>query len=231
MSEETPDYRAPGRPGLTASEVGRLCDEMLKRGERPTIEKIRKALGGSPNTITTLLDAWWDKLGERLERGTAAFERIPAHLALNVEAFFLTVLDEARALAAREQDERKEAIAKTEQQVAVREYVLHLREKEMKALLEQRDQMIVLLVAQLTDRRNFAEKILATKDSLDRQVRELRITVETLQAKLAASLGAPRPRPRSARPARAVRTVKVVKRRQSKKAVARRKVAARRRAH
>jgi hypothetical protein len=226
MSQEPAEYRVPGRPGLTLSEVSRVCDDMLKRGERPTIEKIRKVLGGSPNTITTLLDTWFDKLGERLERGTAAFERIPARLALNVEEFFLTILDEARALARAEQDANHDSAAKREAEVSQREHVLLLRDKEMKGLLEQRDRMIDLLEQELTDKRTFAEKILATKDSLEREARELKITVATLQAKLAATLAAPRRR--APRVKRAAATRKAAVRKARPKTVPRRKAARRR---
>jgi hypothetical protein len=194
MSEEPAQYRTPGRPGLSAPEVAKLCDDMLKRGERPTIEKIRHVLGGSPNTITRLLDDWWESLGARLVRGSAAFERIPAHLALHVEEFFLTVVEEAKRALAADEKERRDAVDKREAKASLRDHVLSLREKELKGLLEQRDRMIGLLEQQLTDKRTLAEKTLATKDALERQVCELSIAVATLQAKLAATLATPRPR-------------------------------------
>ena len=53
--------------GITQDQVSDVADQLLLAGERPTIERIRTALGtGSPNTVNRLLDAWWVSLGERL---------------------------------------------------------------------------------------------------------------------------------------------------------------------
>jgi hypothetical protein len=50
-------YGPPSR-GITAGDVERAADALLREGDRPTIEKIRAKIGrGSPNTINPLLDA------------------------------------------------------------------------------------------------------------------------------------------------------------------------------
>lgn len=54
--------------GITQTDVDQAADALLRAGERPTIERVRQALGtGSPNTVTRLLDVWWRGLGERLQ--------------------------------------------------------------------------------------------------------------------------------------------------------------------
>jgi hypothetical protein len=128
-----------------------VCDDMLQGSERPTKEKLRKVLGGSPKTLATLLVICFDNFGERLERGTTAFKRIPARLALNVEEFFLTLLDEARARA--EHDARHDAAAKLEAQVSLRDHLLALHEEEMNAFLEQRNHIFRLLEKEITEKR------------------------------------------------------------------------------
>ena len=40
------------RASLSYGEVERAATALLKAGERPTIEKLRKTLGGAPDTIT-----------------------------------------------------------------------------------------------------------------------------------------------------------------------------------
>lgn len=53
--------------GITQDQVNMAADSLLRAGERPTIERVRAALGtGSPNTLIRLLDVWWAALGERL---------------------------------------------------------------------------------------------------------------------------------------------------------------------
>jgi hypothetical protein len=57
------------RTGVTERQVAQAADELLLRGERPTIERVRAELGtGSPNTLIRHLDAWWTELGCRLAK-------------------------------------------------------------------------------------------------------------------------------------------------------------------
>ena len=61
-----------GRPGLTQAEFDVVADRLLAAGERPTVERMRQALGtGSSLTVQRLLDAWWKALGARLNASSA----------------------------------------------------------------------------------------------------------------------------------------------------------------
>lgn len=63
--------------GITETNVHTAADELVTKGERPTVERIRAHLGtGSPNTVTRWLDTWWQGLGTRLH-GHAARLSIP----------------------------------------------------------------------------------------------------------------------------------------------------------
>ncbi len=56
------------RTGITQEQVNAAADALVAAGDKPTVEKIRAALGtGSPNTITRMLDAWRGGLAERLQ--------------------------------------------------------------------------------------------------------------------------------------------------------------------
>lgn len=64
------------RSGLTKDEVFEVCDDMLRRGERPTQQSVRAQLGtGSMSTIQRAIDAWWTTLASRLDTGIAAARR------------------------------------------------------------------------------------------------------------------------------------------------------------
>ena len=53
--------------GITEQDVFTTADDLLAQGQRPTIERIRVALGrGSPNTVNRHLDAWWAALSQRI---------------------------------------------------------------------------------------------------------------------------------------------------------------------
>jgi hypothetical protein len=65
------------RTGITQEQVDRAADAILGAGENPTVEKIRAWLGtGSPNTVTRMLDAWRNRLGDRL-RELSALPDVP----------------------------------------------------------------------------------------------------------------------------------------------------------
>ncbi len=64
----------PGRPGVQLESVLRACDEMILKGLRPTIERVRQELGGgSPNTVAPMLEEWFRRLPMRLA-GTSSLE-------------------------------------------------------------------------------------------------------------------------------------------------------------
>jgi len=59
--------RRRGPRGVQLEEVVEAADALLARGLKPTIERVRQHLGGgSPNTISPLLDEWFVALSARL---------------------------------------------------------------------------------------------------------------------------------------------------------------------
>jgi len=53
--------------GVTETQIHAAADALLTAGERPTVERVRLALGrGSPNAIGPVLDGWWGKLSQRV---------------------------------------------------------------------------------------------------------------------------------------------------------------------
>src|ERR1700684_3035332 len=52
---------------ITALDVQRAADALLRQGAKPSVAALREQLGGgSPNTITPLLAKYWETLGARL---------------------------------------------------------------------------------------------------------------------------------------------------------------------
>jgi len=83
--------------GVSALDVQRAADALLRQGQKPSVAAVRAHLGGgSPNTVGPLLDRYWQGLGTRLPAGPQALERVPESLARMTEALWLRSLDEAR---------------------------------------------------------------------------------------------------------------------------------------
>jgi len=182
MSGTTKTSTRYGRPtrGVTASDVERAADGLLRAGERPTIEKVRESLGtGSPNTINPLLDVWWKKLSARLDAGPAALHRLPESVAHVAEALWMQALDEGRRRAEQELHSSTRNVNKDKQDLEVRSHVLTLREGELESRLLDRERTLVNLETQLREL-----TLLLRKEHATREAQTKRIV--SLEAELAA---------------------------------------------
>ena len=86
--------------GVTQEQVNVAIDTLVAAGERPTIERVRAALGtGSPNTLTRMLDTWWAALGNRLavQQEKVALPDAPAEVAALASQLWEQALRAARA--------------------------------------------------------------------------------------------------------------------------------------
>ena len=140
----------PAIRGVSGPEVERAADELLRTGERPTVEKVRARLGrGSPNTINPLLDAWWKRLGARLDAGPAALHRLPQSVAHVAESLWLQALEEGRHRAQLELRVEQRTVKQEKDSLEVRSHVLSLREGELEARLREREREMMTLQEQL----------------------------------------------------------------------------------
>jgi hypothetical protein len=150
------------------------ADSLLRAGERPTIDKVRKRIGkGSPNTINPMLDAWWKTLSARLDSGPAAFHRLPETVAHVAEALWMQALEEAKRRAALEERDSARLAELDQQRLEVRSHVLTLREGELDSRLRDRDRTIEDLKLRLREFTGLLRKEQATRDLLSRQITEL----------------------------------------------------------
>jgi len=180
VTEAPQSYGSPTR-GITQAEVSQAADALLRAGERPTVDKIRNSVGrGSPNTVGPLLDAWWKRLAGRLDAGPAAFHRLPESVAHVAEALWMQALEEGRSRALSEQRMTDRARAHDKERLELRSHVLTLREGEMEARLQGRDQTITELESRIRMLTGLLQKEQASRDSVTRRL--LAIEPELLAA-------------------------------------------------
>jgi hypothetical protein len=135
---------------VTLGDVSQAADALLRTGERPTVEKVRAAIGrGSPNTVGPLLDAWWKRLAGRLDSGPAAFHRLPESVAHVTEVLWMQALEEGRRRAEQELSRAARSTASAKEDLEVRSHVLSLREGEFESHLKDRERDIEELRLQL----------------------------------------------------------------------------------
>ncbi|MGO4719015.1 DNA-binding protein [Stenotrophomonas sp. 2MCAF14_2] len=153
--------------GITESDVHTAADELVAKGERPTVERIRAHLGtGSPNTVTRWLETWWNRLGTRLQRARPELEDAPAVLAELAGQWWELALKHAQEAAHRELAEAKQSLAAQRDALEVKS---RLVDGELTQMRSERD-------AALT-----GERIAATQATeLQQLVGQLRLQISEL---------------------------------------------------
>ncbi len=171
--EQPIPHRQRGRPGLEQAAVDAAADALLGEGARPSVEKIRARVGGSPNTIAPLLDRWWARLAGRIEAGSDALARLPESVAHAAEALFVRALEAARERAEREQHRDRETRTQNQQLFEARRHLLSLREAELDKRLAERDRAVEVLKETLRYERGERRKLEAVNQALEARVRQL----------------------------------------------------------
>ncbi|MBN5048958.1 DNA-binding protein [Stenotrophomonas indicatrix] len=153
--------------GITESDVHAAADELVAKGERPTVERIRAHLGtGSPNTVTRWLETWWNRLGTRLQPRRPDFEDAPAVLAELAGQWWELALKHAREAALRE-------FAETEQSLATQREALDARSRVVADELSQMSSERAAAIA--------GERVASTRAAeLERLVDQLRLQISEL---------------------------------------------------
>jgi hypothetical protein len=142
--------------GVSALDVQRAADTLLRLGQKPSIAALREQLGGgSPNTLGPLLEKYWRSLGTRIPAGPEALERVPESLARLTEALWLRAINESRERVG------ASALSKTPQQQAF-EALENTVSELTAALAESRareSQTEAQLVTSLRDRVHLREQV------------------------------------------------------------------------
>jgi hypothetical protein len=108
--------------GITQAQVDTAADALVIAGERPTVDRIRAFLGtGSPNTVTRMLETWWQSLGARLtaQQARAELPGVPESVAVLATQLWDAALQAAQAEASQSCSAQMDAIAARATQLEV----------------------------------------------------------------------------------------------------------------
>jgi chromosome segregation ATPase len=192
------------RASVSYGEVERAATALLKKGERPTIEKLREALGGgAPDTITDALSRYWKDLGARIEGDPASLSRLPAEIADLAEQTWRRALSLAADAAAQRAGTERQNLEFFKRENELKAHALSLKEKELDALLRARERTIQELETHLKTAMGFVQQreetikaIEARATALSAEVEEYRRRLEDLikPAKIRTGLAGPQKR-------------------------------------
>lgn len=175
--------------GITQEQVSAAADALVAAGDKPTVEKIRQALGtGSPNTVLRMLDTWRGSLAQRLQEviklpdvppeAGQAFAEVWRLALAHAETFARAALTEDQnALFAEQtsltQERKLWEIALAEAQANVAEQTSQLAQAEVQ--LRERQALVAQLDAQRSD-------LLQQRDRLQQQCDQQSMELEALRA-------------------------------------------------
>ncbi len=178
--------------GITQDQVNAAADAILGAGENPTVEKVRAELGtGSPNTVTRMLDAWRNQLGERL-RQLSALPELPTPVGQAMMGLWQLATEQAgQAIAGRFAEERAALEADRRELAAEREdwtARLEAAETDRARALAAKDlaeHACATLDAQLQDSHALRADLAQQRDRLQAQSDQLSAELQGLRAQLA----------------------------------------------
>ncbi|KAG0777732.1 hypothetical protein G6F22_011673 [Rhizopus arrhizus] len=187
--------------GIPETDVHTAADELVAKGERPTVERIRAHLGtGSPNTVTRWLETWWNRLGTRLQPVRPDLEDAPAVLVELAGQWWELALKHAQEAARRELASSERALAaerdaleassrlaaeelaqmRAERDVAITgERIATTQASELQHLVDQLQLQISELAEQRDLERRRADRTETARQQLDVRLHEARETAKS----------------------------------------------------
>lgn len=178
--------------GVPENEVFAAADAVLARGERPTVERVRKELGrGSPARVGSLLDQWWTRLANRLSSETRLPE-LPAQVAQAFVAVWQQAIHLAQGAADQTLDEQRQVLnVERERVAAVEDQARHdaaqFRQQATEAvvarlLVETRLADLELLLdqrrTQIDDLHQQRDGLVRERDEAQQQTQQLQLKAE-----------------------------------------------------
>jgi Plasmid replication region DNA-binding N-term len=160
---QTKNYGASRQRGPTVSyeEIERAARGLMAKGERPTVDGVRAALGrGSPNHIAASMRKFWKNQAAVTTGNPLALTHLPPELADAAVAQWEKALSLAQQTAQVDDSAARAHLEQLRRETAHHARALGLREKDWdiaarvreRALVEARDQINVLLKELAADR-------------------------------------------------------------------------------
>lgn len=158
--------------GITQEQVDTAADALVHAGERPTVERIRAFLGtGSPNTVTRLLEVWWQGLGARLaaQQVKMALPDAPASVATLAGQLWEQALVAAQAQAQTDLADARTAIDAERTELQNAQQAARDAETAAAAAIEAASQAQALAEARLTESHRLIDRQATQLSDLGRQ--------------------------------------------------------------
>lgn len=185
------------RRGITQDQVNAAADALVAAGDKPTVEKVRVALGtGSPNTVIRMLDTWRSGLAERLQN-VLQLPELPLEVGQAMTALWQLAIGHADRLLQIRMAEDQAALTANKARLDQERtrWTTTLAEAETavaqaRTRQELAEHACANLDSQLRDSHALREDLVQQRDRLQAAVDRLTGEIEALQAEKTARLAA-----------------------------------------
>ncbi len=136
-----PDYGTTRnrRPSVSYAAFERTADALLAAGDKPGLENVRQAIGGSPETIRQMLKRYWADLAALKRSPAEALMRLPSEIADLADELWQRSLALAAQSAARDDNAASERLEQVKRENEVRSHALTMKERTLREREESRD--------------------------------------------------------------------------------------------
>ena len=170
--------------GITQEQVNDAADTLVAAGEKPTVEKIRDALGtGSPNTVTRMLGMWRGTLAQRLQDAMTLPEVAPEVGQAFVEVWRLAVMH-AKSLAQSALTEDQNALFAAQTSMTQERKLWEIAVTEAQSQVAASTMKLAQAELQCNERQTLADQLYAQVADLIQQRERLQHQLEQQRAEL-----------------------------------------------
>jgi chromosome segregation ATPase len=127
------------RPSLSYAQFERAADTLLAAGEKPGLENVRQAIGGSPETIRQMLRRYWTELAALKRSPAEALMRLPSEIADLADELWQRSLTLAAQTATHDDNAARERLEQVKRENEIRSHALTVKERTLREREESRD--------------------------------------------------------------------------------------------
>jgi flagellar biosynthesis GTPase FlhF len=180
------------RRGITQEQVNVAADALVAAGDKPTVEKVRQALGtGSPNTVTRMLDTWRGTLAQRLQE-VIKLPDVPPEAGQAFAEVWRLAVGHAETLARATLAEEQNALFADQTSLAQERKLWEIALAEAQSNVAEHTNKLAQADVQLRERQTLLEQVeaqrsdlLRQRDRLQQQLDQQSMELEVLRAECA----------------------------------------------
>lgn len=137
------------RPSVSYAQFERTADELLAAGGKPGLENVRKAIGGSPETIRQMLRRYWIDLAAQKRSPAEALKRLPSEIADLADELWQRSLALSAQTATHDDSAARERLEQVKRENELRSHALAVKERTLREREDSRERTMTELQEQV----------------------------------------------------------------------------------